>query len=240
MAFNQYFAASLDGGMSFTEPVRVSTVESKPFSSANLLPSATAWGGPGGELRVGVLSAAGRWLNGGDYIGLTAAADGSFHPVWADARSGSYQVYTARVRVERRGIEQVEEGADAPSPNPIDVTSDIELVSDPGRFNLETMELEWWIRLKNASSRPIHGPIEVEIRNFGDGMGEEGREFAPEVLNAANGETGPGAIFIYDRALGSGGVLPPGGVTGAILWRFRLKDALRTPGLHLFVKGRVR
>ena len=45
MAFNQYFAASLDGGMSFTEPVRVSTVESKPFSSANLLPSATALGG---------------------------------------------------------------------------------------------------------------------------------------------------------------------------------------------------
>lgn len=34
---------------------------------------------------------------GGEYMGITAAADGSFHVVWADGRNGPYQVHTARV-----------------------------------------------------------------------------------------------------------------------------------------------
>ena len=76
-AFHEYFAASLDGGETFTEPHRVSSALSRPVSSGNL-----------------------RWQNGGDYMGLAVSADGHFHPVWADARSGTYQVYTAEVRIE--------------------------------------------------------------------------------------------------------------------------------------------
>ena len=34
---------------------------------------------------------------GGDYIGLTASANSSFHPVWIDGRNGIFQVYTARI-----------------------------------------------------------------------------------------------------------------------------------------------
>ncbi|MYB06732.1 MAG: exo-alpha-sialidase, partial [Gemmatimonadetes bacterium] len=99
-AFHQYFAASFDGGTSFTAPERVSSALSRPMGSGNLLPTPATFSGPDGELRVALLSAASRWVNGGDYMGLTASADGHFHPVWADARSGSYQVYTAEVRIE--------------------------------------------------------------------------------------------------------------------------------------------
>jgi hypothetical protein len=35
----------------------------------------------------------------GDYSGLTAAADGVFHPYWIDNRTGWHQVWTAAVRV---------------------------------------------------------------------------------------------------------------------------------------------
>ena len=42
-----------------------------------------------------------RFPRGGDYIGLTAAADGSFHPVWIDGRNGIFQVYTARIEARR-------------------------------------------------------------------------------------------------------------------------------------------
>jgi hypothetical protein len=75
-----YFAASLDGGRTFLPEVRVSTKESCPEGPQN------------GR-------AAERWPYGGDYSGLAASADGTFHVLWADARSGIYQLYTAKVKV---------------------------------------------------------------------------------------------------------------------------------------------
>jgi len=77
-----YFAASIDGGESFTPPQVVSEVVSCPDSAANK-------------------ETIGRWARGGDYMGLAAAADGSFHPVWVDARDGAFQVYTARIEVRK-------------------------------------------------------------------------------------------------------------------------------------------
>ena len=234
-AFHEYFAASFDGGETFTEPHRVSGALSRPMGSGNLLPTPATFGGPDGELRVALLSAASRWLNGGDYMGLATTADGHFHPVWADSRSGTYQVYTAQVRIEY---------GDARAPaartgEPIDVTGRVELVNDPGRYDAETGVLDLWIRLKNASTAPIAGPIEVEIRKFGSGMDDAFAEFAPEILNADNGAGGTGAMFLYDDALGTEGVLGPGGVSGAMLWRMRLADPVRIPNLHVFVTGRV-
>jgi hypothetical protein len=37
----------------------------------------------------------------GDTAGLAADADGSFHPVWIDNQTGTRQVWTATVKVER-------------------------------------------------------------------------------------------------------------------------------------------
>jgi len=79
-----YFAASIDGGGSFTPPQVVSDVISCPDSASNK-------------------ETIDRWRRGGDYMGLAPAADGSFHPVWVDARDGAFQVYTARIEV-RKGI----------------------------------------------------------------------------------------------------------------------------------------
>lgn len=242
-AFHQYFAASFDGGTSFTAPERVSSALSRPMGSGNLLPTPATFSGPDGELRVALLSAASRWVNGGDYMGLTASADGHFHPVWADARSGSYQVYTAEVRIEEgvaaAGAAAGQAAVGGPAVGePVDVTGRIELVNDPGAYDAETGVLDLWIRLKNVSAAPIAGPIEVEIRKFGSGMDDTFAEFAPEILNADNGLGGGGARFVYDDALGTEGVLPPGGVSGAMLWRFRLAEPIRVPNLHVYVTGR--
>jgi hypothetical protein len=75
-----YFAASIDGGETFTPSHVVSNMLSCPDSASNK-------------------ETIGRWARGGDYMGLAAAADGSFHPVWVDARDGEFQVYTARIEV---------------------------------------------------------------------------------------------------------------------------------------------
>ena len=232
-AFHQYFTASFDGGETFSAPHRVSGALSEPLGSGNLAPAPVTFSGLDGELRVALISAASRWVNGGDYMGLTTSADGHFHPVWADARSGTYQVYTARVRI-------VDEPPAPPAVlgEPMDVTESIELVNDPGTYDAETGVAELWIRLRNGSATPLAGPIEVEIRKFGSGMGEMFSELAPEVLNADNGVRGPGARFRYEEAPGSDGVLPPGGDSGAVLWRLKLAEPIRIPNLHLYISAR--
>lgn len=78
-----YAAASLDGGAIFLPERR-------------LTPETTCPAGPGN----GNGAAAQRWRWGGDYIGLDADAEGTFHVVWADSRTDVYQLYTRRVRVE--------------------------------------------------------------------------------------------------------------------------------------------
>ena len=120
----------------------------------------------------------------------------------------------------------------------MDITGRIELVTDPGSYDAETGVADFWIRLRNVSAAPVVGPIEVEIRKFGSGMGDMFADLAPEVLNADNGLRGNGAVFRYDEVLGSEGILPPGGVTGAVLWRLKLLEPIRIPNLHLFITGR--
>ena len=73
-----YFAASRDGGGTFSSPTVISGDEhSCPTSPQK------------GMLRE----------HGGDYIGVTAAADGTFHVAWPDSRNGTVQVYTTSVKV---------------------------------------------------------------------------------------------------------------------------------------------
>ena len=77
--YRVWFAASVDGGENFSVPTTVS--EKVSCSDPKLNPE------PYFNTR----------LKGGDYIGLAAAADGSFHAVWIDARDGAFRLYTARI-----------------------------------------------------------------------------------------------------------------------------------------------
>ena len=76
-----YFTASLDGGKTFLPEVRVSSAPSCPATPRN---------GRAGT----------RWPAGGDYSGLVAAADGTFHVLWADSRDGIYRLRTAPITVK--------------------------------------------------------------------------------------------------------------------------------------------
>lgn len=73
------FAASLDGGLTWTPSARVST---DPYEAGEVSQRSAFTG------------------NGGDTAGLATAADGSFHPVWVDDRTGYPQAWTARVTVD--------------------------------------------------------------------------------------------------------------------------------------------
>lgn len=82
--FSPYIAISSDGGESFSKPQRVGS----ELSCAN-------------EKAGKHVYESGRWSWGGDYFGLTAAADGRFHVLWSDARSGKFELMTAAVSVTK-------------------------------------------------------------------------------------------------------------------------------------------
>jgi hypothetical protein len=243
--YHEYFTASIDGGETFLPPRRISTAPSKPLGAGNLALYPSEFRYPADSLRVNLLSAADRWGNGGDYMGLAADADGGFHPWWADGRSGTFQIYTTRVRVERGPSATVAlasraEGG-APALTREVLTTSVHLVFGTGVYDSTTKSFAVPVRLRNDGARTIHGPITVEITGFGSGtVGENAdREFAPQILNASNGRSGDGAAFEYGAALGDSMTLEPGAQTSAMTWRIRARDPLRFPNMHVAITGMI-
>jgi len=258
--YDEYFAASLDGGETFSQPVRVSAVTSSPFGKGNVRMQASYWKTGithEDDARLSFLSAAARWPAGGDYLGLTADRDGIFHPFWADARTGTFQLQTAAITVVKpaaapkpgaaaAGSDKTgEQGAQAKKPEPaqsrvnVSVLGKVEMVFDPTSFDASTGILEVPIRIRNVSNATIYAPITVEVTKFGSGMGDELKDFAPKILNSTNGKDGSGAKFDYSSALGTSQALAPGGLSGEVVWRIKVQDPMKIPDFHLSMEGMV-
>lgn len=78
-----YFTASLDGGETFPPDVKVSSQRTCPASPQNV-PTAL------------------RFPGGGEYMGMVATPDGAFQILWADNRTGTYQLRMSTVQVKAK------------------------------------------------------------------------------------------------------------------------------------------
>ena len=91
------FAASVDGGTTWTPSVRVSPEGSRfPPGTTRARPPAPPQPSPRDQVNAGRDSF--RFM-GGDTAGLVADAAGDFHAVWVDNHSGVPQLWTARIQV---------------------------------------------------------------------------------------------------------------------------------------------
>lgn len=230
-AFDTSFTVSLDGGQTFLPKKRVSSETSTPFGPGNLRPGPYVMS-ERGLLITFYTSGVSRWPDGGDYIGLTADSEGVFHPFWSDARSGTYQLYTAAIRVPG--------GASASTPppaapaaaerTPVSITDRVTLVFDPIRYDPQSREVIVPARLKNTSKETLYPPFRVEVKElihpYMVKAHEEGS--VPEIVNSANGKTGVGAVFDYSKALGDLDALAPDAVTNAVVWRLKAASAVKT------------
>jgi hypothetical protein len=228
--FDISFTASTDGAATFLPKRRVSNETSNPFGAGNLRP------GPfvsfdRGMVTASFVSGMSRWPNGGDYIGMTAGRDGTFHPFWTDARSGTYQLYTAAIRVRTTGPEPVTTAVEKVETS---LSDRVTLVFDPIRYDQQTREVVLPVRLKNVSKETLYPPFRVEIKELVHPYTVKAREDAdvPTILNASNGKTGEGATFDYSTALGDLESLEPDAVTSAITWRLQAASAIKT-SFHL-------
>jgi hypothetical protein len=224
--FDVYFSASADGGETLLPKKRVSSETSQPFGAGNLRP------GPyivkeRGMVTMFFTSAISRWVAGGDYIGLTADSEGTFHPFWADGRSGTYQLYTAPIRVETGPPPAKAAPADRIASS---LTEKISLVFDPIRYDAQTSEVLVPVRLKNVSSDVLYPPFRIEIKELVHPYSVKAKleRSVPTILNASNGKTGAGAVFEYTNLLGDLDHLAPDAVSNAVLWRLKAPSPVKT------------
>jgi len=219
---NRYFAASIDGGETFLPAARVSSVPTDLKSNSTHLLGAAAYD-------TSVLFSNG--FDHGEYLGLAASSDGTFHPFWSDGRTGSNQIWSATVQVERAVDNS--NGQSAPQIEFVeaDVTDLVQAVLEPLRpFPLSgTVELP--VRLRNKSGKRIYGPLKVEVT-----------ELTPDnsLLNASNGKASVGATMDYTHALGDLDLLQPNAISEGVVWRFKVPSTFREfPRFKFNVRARI-
>jgi len=250
--YHQYFAASTDGGDTFTKPVQVSSAISDPNGRGNSQLAPMAWVHEG-TVGLSVISASSRWGSGGDYMGLAADKDGAFHPFWTDARSGTFQVYTAKVAVEMPAKEApgkagaaAAAAAKPPAAPPLVESSlidRVEFVFDPTTWDPDKKQLEIPVRLKNTSTQAIYPPIRIEVTGFGfpewENADDKKRnaDNAPTLLTSSNGKGKEGAVVEMGGAIAGSEALQPGALTNPVVFRLQLVDPTKMPTMRLKATG---
>jgi hypothetical protein len=203
-------ATSLDGGETFSPSFPVSDGATATFTNRDewVLSFPRVSGGAAGSGRGGAtmrgrplaidLSLPSFFNEGGHTTGMAVDADGVFHPVWVDNRTGIAQLWTAPITVtgtvEKHGAREL---ADLD-----DITDRLVLEARATTYDRPTNTLTLTARLKNAGKDPITGPVKARLVVLRSPIG------VPEVVGADNGVGGVGAIWDLSATIPSGGLRP--------------------------------
>ena len=206
-------AASLDGGETFSASVPVS---SKPnaYTDDNHWPLAAQANSDSANASLTVsLSLANFFESGGHTTGLVADADGVFHPVWVDNRTGIGQLWTAPVTVQGRAVKN-----GSPDLAELENLSNrVALELTNNGYDRRSNTLRVTAQLKNVSQETISGPVKIRVVRLESQVG------VLEILNTDNGERGIGAVWDLTSLLRNGVLLPDSMSAGREL-EFRLSD----------------
>ena len=217
------FRASVDGGETWLPSVAVSEhpnviSTSSPFPieintdpTGTLPPSPAAMAGPidgdnaaSGGARVAPIRmsiSASPWvMNGGDTAGIAADANGVFHPVWEDNRTGVAQVWTAAVvvhgRATRNGAPELATLAD------ISRQVELDVHLSQAFYDQQANTVTVMAQVRNKSQGTLRGPVKVRVIALRSELA------VPKIVNADNGAGGPGAVWDFTSFLPDGGLAP--------------------------------
>lgn len=149
----------------------------------------------------------------GDTAGLAADADGVFHALWIDNRSGRGEIYTAPVAVA---------GTVSKNGSPALAA----LVDVSGKVAMDLKDLSWdaksqtataEVTLRNTSKETIRGRLVARLLSVSSEAG------VVAVANADNGVAGAGATFDLTALVPEGGLKPDASTSSKTI-RFQLHD----------------
>jgi len=206
-AYKLRFAASYDGGESFTPSIAVSPDAENILGSRQFYFGAdAASGGASSSRHPGtsdpILSRAGPdWMTintPGDTRSMVADSEGVFHPFWTQNPTGSPQLYTVPIRVAGRAYRNGDQSLQGYT----DVTNRVALRYTATSFDPATSTMNLQVVMVNRSNVPIRGPVKMRM------LWAESTAGVPSVVDAENGLSGPGAIWGFTNALTNGRLAP--------------------------------
>ncbi len=205
------FRASLDGGETFLSSVKASNVDYDPGRGGRVY----LFGGAEGlEVQsTNTLSIPWFVFHGGHTMGLTADANGRFHPLWIANPTGIPQLWTTDITVDGKVVNN-----GSPNLAKLEDASKLVRLEFLNRYyDMKTHSVDFELRLENSSKATIRGPLKVRVLDVGSYVGdvtiqEDGMERSVE-----------GAVWDFSSLL-PGGVFQPGYVTKSI-------------HVHLLVRG---
>jgi hypothetical protein len=184
------FAASVDGGDTFTPSIAVAQEMMSVGPVKNLPLISWSYGEINHErpatspIETEISLDRGPFI-GGDYAGLAAGPDGVFHPLWVDNRAGVPQMWTAPVTVTGSAVQNGSAELAAYEDLSLKTTVDLaDILYDPGS-NILTAKLG----VANVSKEAIRGTMVLRVLGLSSEFGD------PEIINADNKEHRSGARF---------------------------------------------
>jgi hypothetical protein len=166
----------------------------------------------GGVIRSLIFPVIGEFY-GLDTAGIASDAQGTFHPIWVDNRTGVLQVWTAPVIVAGKAVRNGSEDLAVLT----DITQSVALSFSNTNYDDKTGSLSLDARLTNTSKTLLKSPLKVRVIGLRTGSG------TVRITNADNGQTATGAVWDFTRLI-EGGVLGPGEKTQTKRFEFSLKD----------------
>ncbi|MGA3193709.1 MAG: sialidase family protein [Terriglobales bacterium] len=213
------FTASLDGGETFLPSVRVSNVPEVHKRDAALPIWVYAEGGGGfpvhrrdSKFAINIATDQGESA-GGDTAGMAADADGNFHPLWVDNRTGVLQLWTASISVS--GAAAVNGSPDLAGLD--NVSRDLMLRFTNTRYDQKNGLISFDAILVNTSDESLQAPLEMRVLSLRAATG------AINIDHSDNEETGAGSVWDFSPLI-DGGVLKPGQKTGVKRIEFHVTD----------------
>lgn len=226
LGYHERFTASYDGGETFAPSVRVAASPATFYHGSTLSLDVSSSGGGSIEsyLRGKPLQATIGYNSrfafiGGDTEGLAADADGVFHALWVDDRSGVPQVWTAPITANGSAVLN----GSPELARERNVTNDVTLELANASFSRSNADVSIDAYLLNTSKKPIHGPVQARLMTLTSQMG------VPRlIVGSANGVQERGAIVDFTPSLHAGR-LAPSERSNAVRLVFHL-DGLRPNG----------
>jgi hypothetical protein len=230
------FAASIDGGRTFSPSVRVSEAPlDLARDTAPVISAMTRGGGhphpllAGGPLRSDVVYSHFNFV-GGHTAGLATSVDGLFHPLWVDDRTGVSQIYTSTIRVNAIVPRRLR-SATIVSSSKNTGTAATAAAADSGLQNISqavTLELSHAqyierdslvavsVVLRNTSRDTLRGPFELHVLSLKSDLGDLRADDANRRVIALTPSSvtllAPGGTLV-SRRLGFHLAHPPHGIT---------------------------
>lgn len=214
------FAYSLDGGETFSASSRISDPSSSTATSGYLPIMAHSTGGGqrrprarGGNLRMEIGPQWIDYLCAADTAGMAAGADGTFHTLWVDHRTGIPQLWTSAVRVN--GVAALNGSPELAALT--DLTQSVSVTFANTDYDPKDRVVSLDLTVLNTSQKAILAPLRLRVVSL------QSSSAVPEILGADNGLTAAGALWDFSRDLPDGR-LGPGQSAHPHRVRFRLRE----------------